>query len=155
MFCSLSQFVPKNLVSRGGFGRKFRVILLILHTSAEFGAYSRHSSRFPRRHPFTYTVNRHRISPQFIRSRACVPMAFTTPRYFLYHTYPLHTNSGCGERKAHINWFMVILEKAAPVTGTSEDCWLYAGRFSAANAIGTQLRGDPINSGLTQWRMAV
>ena len=33
--------------------------------------------------------------------------------------YPLHTNSGCGERKAHINWFMVILEKATPVTGTT------------------------------------
>ena len=32
--------------------------------------------------------------------------------------------------------------------------WPRAGGLSAVNAIGTQLR-DPINSGLTRWRMAV
>ena len=32
--------------------------------------------------------------------------------------------------------------------------WPCAGRLSAVNAIGAQLR-DPINSGLTQWRLAV
>ena len=32
--------------------------------------------------------------------------------------------------------------------------WPCAGGLSAVNAIGTQLR-DPINSGLTRWRMAV
>ena len=47
------------------------------HTQAESGAYSRDSSRFPRRCPLVYTVNRHRVSPEFIRSRNCVPMAFT------------------------------------------------------------------------------
>ena len=40
-----------------------RVSLLILHTLAECGAYSRDSSRFPRRRPFIY-LNRHRPSGQ-------------------------------------------------------------------------------------------
>ena len=35
-----------------------------------------------------------------------------------------------------------------------EDNWPGAGGLSAVNAIGTQLR-DPMNSGLTRWRMAV
>ena len=35
-----------------------RVSLLILHTQAEYGAYSRDSSQFPRRRPFIY-LNRH------------------------------------------------------------------------------------------------
>ena len=35
-----------------------------------------------------------------------------------------------------------------------EDYWPCAGGLSAVNAIGTQLR-DPINSGLTRWRMVV
>ena len=32
---------------------------------------------------------------------------------------PLHTNSGCGKRQAHINWSMVTCKMAAPVTGTT------------------------------------
>ena len=36
------------------------------------------------------------------------------------NTCPLLRNtSGCGKRKAHKNWFMVIREKAAPVTRTT------------------------------------
>ena len=54
-----------------------RVSLLILHTQAESGAYSRDSSRFPRRRPFIRTAIRHRVSPDFIGSRNCVPMALT------------------------------------------------------------------------------
>ena len=73
----------------------------------------------------------------------------------LLSTCPLHTNSGCGKREAHINWTMVTCKIAAPFTGTTlrttgpvpADPW-------AGSAIGTQLR-DPINSGLTRWRMAV
>ena len=53
------------------------VSLLIPHTQAESGAYSRNSSRFPRRRPFIFTAVRHRVSPEFIGSRNCVPMAFT------------------------------------------------------------------------------
>ena len=34
-------------------------------------------------------------------------------------TCPLHTNSGCGQREAHINWSMMTCKKAAPVTGTT------------------------------------
>ena len=30
-----------------------------------------------------------------------------------------HNSSGCGKREAHINWSMVIPEKAAPVTRTT------------------------------------
>ena len=37
------------------------ISLLILHTQAESGAYSRDFSCFPRRHPFIYTANRRRI----------------------------------------------------------------------------------------------
>ena len=57
--------------------RPSRVSLLILHTQAESGAYSRDSSRFPRRRPYMHTANRYRASPAFIRSRNCVPTAFT------------------------------------------------------------------------------
>ena len=39
-------------------------------------------------------------------------------------------------------------------TTSSEVYWPCAGGLSAVNAIGTQLR-EPINSGLTRWRMAV
>ena len=54
-----------------------RVNLLVLHTQAESRANLRDSSRFPRRRPFIDTVNRQRVSPEFIGSRNCVPMAFT------------------------------------------------------------------------------
>ena len=48
-----------------------------LHTQAESGAYLRDSSRVPRRRPFYETAIRHPVSPEFIGSRNCVPMAFT------------------------------------------------------------------------------
>ena len=57
------------------------------------------------------------------------------------------------ERDANINWSMVTCQ-AALVRNYLEVYWPHAGGLSAVNAIGTQLR-DPINSGLTQWRMAV
>ena len=63
-----SPFAPGNLVSRDGFvwsSRPSRVNPHILHTQAEFGAYSRDSSRFPRRRPFS-----HRQVPPG-RSRVC------------------------------------------------------------------------------------
>ena len=49
---------------------------------------------------------------------------------------------------------MVVHEKAAPVAGTTLRFTgpTYAGGLSAVNAIGTQLH-DPINSGLTRWRI--
>ena len=58
------------------------------------------------------------------------------------------------EREANINWSMVICQKAAPVRNYLEVYRPCAGGLSAVNAIGTQLR-DPINLGLTRWRMAV
>ena len=73
----------------------------------------------------------------------------------LYHHYHfvclLHTNNdGCGAREAHINWSMLVTEKAARVTGNYLDYdWPCADGLSAVNAVGTQLR-DPINSGLAR-----
>ena len=76
----------------------------------------------------------------------------------LLSIYPLHTNGGCGRRQSEvhiINWSMVTC-KAAPVTGTTLKTTgpVPADPRHAVNAIGTQLR-DPINSGLTRWRMAI
>ena len=73
----LSPCVPENLVSRDGFGGPVPPQPAHLQTQAEYGAYSRDSSRFPRRRPHIYTVSRHRASPNFIGPRKCVPMAFT------------------------------------------------------------------------------
>ena len=54
----LSPYVPENLVSREGFSRPVPRQPAYFHTQAESGAYSRDSSRFPRRRPFIY-LNRH------------------------------------------------------------------------------------------------
>ena len=72
----LSPCVPENLVSRDGFSRPVPRQSAHLHTQAESGAYLRDSSRVPRRRPYE-TAIRHRVSPEFIGSRSCVPMAFT------------------------------------------------------------------------------
>ena len=66
-------------------------------------------------------------------------------------TYPLHTNSGRGkERRILIGpWGPA---KAALVRNYLEVYWPRTGGLSAVNAIGTQSR-DPINSGLTRWRV--
>ena len=72
----LSPCVPENLVSRDGFSRPVPRQPAHLHTQAESGAYLRDSSRVPRRRPYE-TAIRHRVSPEFIGSRNCVPMAFT------------------------------------------------------------------------------
>ena len=49
---------------------------------------------------------------------------------------------------------MVTCKKATLVRNYLEVYWPCGGGLSAVNAIGTQLR-NPINSGLTQWRLAV
>ena len=47
-----------------------RVSLLILNIQDESGAYSRDSSRFPRRRPFIFiAILRQRVSPEFIGLR--------------------------------------------------------------------------------------
>ena len=71
----LSPCVPENLVSRDGFSRPVPRQPAHLHIQAESGAYLRDSSRVPRRRPYK-TAIRHRVSPEFIGSRNCVPMAF-------------------------------------------------------------------------------
>ena len=52
MNISLSACVPENLVTRDGFGSPVPRQPALLHTQAESGAYSRDSSRVPRRRPF-------------------------------------------------------------------------------------------------------
>ena len=57
------RFALKNLVSRDGFESLVPRQPAHLHTQAESGAYSRGSSRFPRRRQFIY-LNRHEPSGQ-------------------------------------------------------------------------------------------
>ena len=72
----LSPCVPENLVSRDGFSRPVPRQPAYLHTQAESGAYlgflpsSAAASIYE-------TAIRHRVSPEFIGSRNCVPMALT------------------------------------------------------------------------------
>ena len=70
---------PENLVSRDGFGSPIPRQPAHLHTQAESRVYLWGSSRVPRRRPFIYikTAIRDRVSPEFIGSDKCVPMAFT------------------------------------------------------------------------------
>ena len=71
-----SPCVPENLVSRDGFSRPVPRQLAHLHTQAESGAYSGFllSSAVA---SIYETAKRYRVSPEFIGSRDCVPMAFT------------------------------------------------------------------------------
>ena len=67
--------------------------------------------------------------------------------------YSHHTNSGCRKERR----ILIGLRgpaKAELVRNYLEVYWPCAGGLSAVNAIKTQLH-DPINSGLTRWRMAV
>ena len=97
------------------------------------------------------TAIRHRVSPEFIGSRNCVPMAFDR-RYFQYaHFIPI---VGRGKRDTHVDWSMVICKCSTRYWNYLEDYWPCAGGLSATNAIGTQL-SDRINSGLARWLTAV
>ena len=77
----LSAFGPENLVLPGEFGSPVPRQPVHLHTQAESGAYLRDSSQFPWRRPFIYfksAIIRHPVSPEFMGSRNCVRMTFTT-----------------------------------------------------------------------------
>ena len=73
-----------------------RASLVILHTQAESGAYSRDSSRFPRQRPFTHTTIHNRVSLEFIGSRTSVPMAFTVESPPAQGQYPQGSSSNGG-----------------------------------------------------------
>ena len=86
-----------------------------------------------------------------IYEAVALELQYSTRRYFqLVHFIPI---VGVGKRQAHINWAMVTCQGSTRLKHLEvySPC---AGGPSAVNAIGTQLR-DPINSGLTRWRMAV
>ena len=79
MNISLSAFVPENLVSRDGFSSPVPGQPAHLDIQAEFGAYILTgflpSSAAASIYLFKTTIG-HRVSPEFIGSRNCVPMAF-------------------------------------------------------------------------------
>ena len=74
---SLSAFAPENLVSRDGFGSPVPRQPDHLHTQTE----SVLTGFFPSSAAASIYLNkptiRHRVSPEFIGSRNCAPMAFT------------------------------------------------------------------------------
>ena len=141
----------ENLVSRDGFGSPVPCQPACLHTQAEYGAYLRNSSRFPRRRPFIY-LNRYTPSGQseFIGSRNCVLMAFTA---FDQHAHFIPIGD-VGKRGAHSLVHGDLQNSSTHYRNYLEVYWPFAGGLLAVNAIGTQMR-DPINSGLTRWRVAV
>ena len=87
-----------------------RVSLFILYTQAESGGYSRNSSRFPRRRPLIYiAILRHRVSPEFIGSRNCIPV------------YGVHCRESAGTGQVAL--------KVVPVTGAA----FFAGHYGPIN----------------------
>ena len=75
----LSPYVPENLVSRDGFSRPVPRQLAHFHTTlAGSGAYLLTGFLPSSMTASIYeTAIRHGVSPEFIGSRNCVPMAFT------------------------------------------------------------------------------
>ena len=73
MNISLSAFVPENLVSRDGFGSQ----PAHLHTQAESGLTGFLPSSAAASIYSFITAIHYQVSPEFIGSRNCVPMAFT------------------------------------------------------------------------------
>ena len=69
---SLSPFAPENLVSRDGFGSL--ISLLRLNLVLTYGIPPDFRGGV---HLLISTATRHRVSPEFIGSRSCVPVAFT------------------------------------------------------------------------------
>ena len=79
MNISLSAVAPENLVSRDGFGNPVPRQPARVHIQTKCGAYLRDSSPSSAAASIYLfeTAIRHRVSPEFIGSRNCVPMAFT------------------------------------------------------------------------------
>ena len=168
----LSPCVPENLVSRDGFSRPVPRQPAHLHTQVESGAYLRDSSRVPRRRPFIYfkppyaigsvpslsghaiayrwrslpRVRRHRASKPQGSSERVLPWQVTMDQLIfasLSHTHYLYEVG-----------MLMTCQGSTRYWNYLEVHWPCAGGLSAVNAIGTQFR-DPINSGLTRWRLTV
>ena len=73
----LSPCVPENLVSRDGFSHPVPRQPAHLHTQAESGCLLTGFLPSSAAASIYETAIRHRVSPEFIGSRNCVPMAFT------------------------------------------------------------------------------
>ena len=99
----------QNLVSQDGFGRPVpRQPACLFSTPRLNLVISYPYSRAPLSATvFIYTVNLHGVSPEFIGSRSCVPVAFTaeSQSFPVLSTCPLHTNNsivGVGKRGAYL-----------------------------------------------------
>ena len=67
--------MPENVVSRDGFAPACSFSILNLNLVLTYGIPSDFRGGV---HLFIYSTIRHRVSPEFIGSRNCVPVAFTT-----------------------------------------------------------------------------
>ena len=94
------------------------------------------------------------IIPQAPRSPCCILKTIHSRITIGTSDMPTSYQLWVWEREAHINWSMVTCQGSTRYWNYLEDYWPCAGGLSAVNAIGTQLH-EPINSGLTRWRMAV
>ena len=77
-FCSIDHVA--SVFSSEIFMSEKKVFRSLFFLSRKSRPYSRDSSRFTRRRPFIYAVNRYRVRPDVIMSRNCVPMGFTAGR---------------------------------------------------------------------------
>ena len=75
MNISLSAFVSENLVLRDGFRQSVSLLISMLRLNRLLTGFLPSSAAAPI-YSFITTI-RHRVSPAFIGSRNCVPMAFT------------------------------------------------------------------------------
>ena len=99
MNISLPPFSPEKLVSRDGFGSSVPRQLARLHTQPESGAYLRIPPEFRGGvHLSIETYIRHRVSPEFIGSHNCVPMASTA------ESIPARANKPQGSSKWVLPW---------------------------------------------------
>ena len=93
----------------------------------------------------------YQMTISLVLTKRCEGQRVTAP---VLSTCPLHTNSGCGkERRILLGLYHVNFPRQHPFGTILEVYWPCAGGLLAVNAIGTQWR-DPINSGLTRWRIA-
>ena len=90
----------------------------------------------------------------FVSSSGIVPSFIFHPIYMCIARRVHCSYSECGKRETRVIWCMATYKGSTRCWNYLEGCWPCAGRLSAVNAIGTQLR-DLINAGLTRWRLAV
>ena len=90
------------------------------------GAYSRDSSRFPRRRPFIYTATRHRVGPESIGSRNLAYRQPSVPRVHRHRaSIPQggSSNECCLCRPWAMSWCVVRKVSEAGIIGSTTPCF--------------------------------